>query len=154
MKKIILLSLSLFIAASSIAQNADEIGIIQSAYGMDKRALITEQMKLSPSEAQAFWPIYEKYEVSRKELSKVRIQNIVEYSKNYKAMSNEDATKLVTSALSNNSAQIKLQQKTFKELSKVITPARAAQFTQIEMYLENHIKAKLGDEMPFIEKTK
>lgn len=126
MKKIILLSLSLFIAANSIAQNADEIGIIQSAYGMDKRALITEQMKLSPTEAQAFWPIYEKYEVSRKELSKVRIQNILEYSKNYKSMSNEAATKLVNSALANNSSQIKLQQKTFKELSKAITPARAA----------------------------
>jgi hypothetical protein len=150
MKKILLLSVSLFFSLVSIAQNADEIAIIQSAYGMDKRAIVTEQMKLTPTEAEAFWPIYEQYEVSRKEYGKVRISNLMEYAKNYQSLSNEKATELINASYSNQANIMKLQQKTFKQLSKAITPVRAAQFAQIEMYLENAIKAKLGDEMPFI----
>lgn len=154
MKKVLLLSISLFFSLASIAQNADEIAIIQSAYGMDKRAIVTEQMKLTPTEAEAFWPIYEQYEVARKEYGKTRINNIMEYAKNYQSLSNEKATELINSSFTNQMNIMKLQQKTFKQLSKAITPARAAQFTQIEMYLENAIKAKLGDEMPFIEEKK
>jgi hypothetical protein len=154
MKKVLLLSISLFFSLASIAQNADEIAIIQSAYGMDKRAIVTEQMKLTPNEAEAFWPIYEQYEVARKEYGKTRIKNIMEYAKNYQSLSNEKATELINASYSNQMNIMKLQQKTFKQLSKAITPARAAQFTQIEMYLENAIKAKLGDEMPFIEEKK
>jgi hypothetical protein len=150
MKKVLLLSISLFFSLVSIAQNADEIAIIQSAYGMDKRAIVTEQMKLTPTEAEAFWPIYEQYEVGRKEYGKARISNIMEYAKNYQSLSNEKATELINASYSNQANIMKLQQKTFKQLSKAITPVRAAQFAQIEMYLENAIKAKLGDEMPFI----
>jgi Spy/CpxP family protein refolding chaperone len=154
MKKVLLLSICLFLSLASIAQNADEIAILQSAYGMDKRAIVTEQMKLTPNEAEAFWPIYEQYEVARKEYGKTRIKNIMEYAKNYQSLSNEKATELINASYSNQMNIMKLQQKTFKQLSKAITPARAAQFTQIEMYLENAIKAKLGDEMPFIEEKK
>lgn len=154
MKKILLLSAFLVSASFTMAQNADEIAIIQSTYGMDKRALVTEQMKLSQTEATAFWPLYDQYEADRKEIGKKRIANIVEYAKNYQSLSNEKATELVNASFSNQMDFIKLLKKTYTSMSKAITPVRAAQFIQIEMFLENAIKAKLGDEMPFIEQTK
>ena len=154
MKKILLLSLTLIFSAAAFAQNADEIAIIQSTYGMDKRALVTEQMKLSETEAKAFWPIYDEFEIARKEIGKKRIANIVEYAKNYQSLSNEAATALLDQSFENQSEFVKLLKKTYGQMSKAITPARAAQFIQIEMFLENAIRAKLGDEMPFIEKVK
>lgn len=151
MKKLLLLAFTLFTGVTAFAQTADEIAIIQSVYGMDKRAVVTEQMKLNASEASAFWPVYEQYEVERKELGKRRVENIVDYAKNYQNLSDEKATEMLNKSFDIQSDFVKLQQKTFKQMSKVITPARAAQFSQIEMYLENAIRAKLGDEMPFIE---
>jgi len=44
----------------------------------------------------------------------------------------------------------KLQQKTFKKLSKEISPLRAAQFTQLESFIENTIRAEILDAIPLI----
>lgn len=52
MKKVILLSVFLFAAMILKAQpTVDEINLIQSAYGMEKRAIVEQFMKLTEAEA-------------------------------------------------------------------------------------------------------
>ncbi|MBL7852351.1 MAG: hypothetical protein JNN04_15715, partial [Cyclobacteriaceae bacterium] len=66
MKKAILLSVFFFGALVLKAQpTVDEINLIQSAYGMEKRAIVEQYMKLTEAEASAFWKIYDEYEVKR-----------------------------------------------------------------------------------------
>ena len=73
MKKAILLSAFLMGAMILKAQpTTDEINLIQSAYGMEKRAIVEQAMKLTETEAAGFWKIYEEYEVSRKDYGKKR----------------------------------------------------------------------------------
>jgi Spy/CpxP family protein refolding chaperone len=151
MKKVILLSLCLFASVILRAQpTTDEIGLIQSAYGMEKRAIVEKYMKLTEAEATGFWKVYEAYEVSRKELGKKRFSTIVDYANNYANLTDAKATELVKQAMNIQMSISKLQQSTFSKMAKVISPKRAAQFIQLENYLETVIRLNITDDIPFI----
>jgi len=128
----------------------DEIGLIQSAYGMEKRAIVEQVMKLTEAEAPAFWKVYDEYEVSRKEYGKKRVDNIVDYANNYDKMTDAKATELIKAALNNQASFTKLLQSTYSKMSKATTPTRAAQFLQLEYYLENVIRLGISDGIPMI----
>jgi hypothetical protein len=53
--------------------------------------------------------------------------------------------------LANSAAFNKLQDKTFKKISKELSPIRAAQFFQIETFLESIVRARIAGEIPLIE---
>lgn len=151
MKRVILLSAFLFGALVLKAQpTVDEINLIQSAYGMEKRAIVEQYMKLTEAEASAFWKVYDEYEVKRKDYGKTRVSNIVDYANNYANLTDAKAGELIKKSLDNQIAFTKLQEATFKKLSKVMAPKRAAQFIQLENYLETVIRLNIADDIPFI----
>jgi hypothetical protein len=151
MKKIILFAICLVFAAGSQAQtNTDEIALMQSAFGMTKQQMVKDFMKLSETESAAFWTIYDDYEAARKEIGKKRIANISAYADNYAGLTNEKATELMNKSFAIQSEFLKLQQKTFKKMSKEVSPLRAAQFTMLESYIENSIRMDVMDEIPLI----
>jgi Spy/CpxP family protein refolding chaperone len=152
MKKFLLFAVCLAFAAVSMAQSSnDEVAMFQSMYGMGKQQLIADHMKFTEAESAKFWKIYDEYEISRKEIGKTRIANIKDYAENYEKLSNEKATQLVKSSLANSAAFNKLQDKTFKKISKELSPIRAAQFFQIETFLESIVRARIAGEIPLIE---
>jgi DNA-directed RNA polymerase subunit F len=151
MKKAILLSVFFFGALVLKAQpTVDEINLLQSAYGMEKRAIVEQYMKITEAESAAFWKVYDEYEAKRKEFGKTRVNNIVEYANNYATLTDEKAAELVKKALENQMAITKHQENTFKKLAKVMPAKRAAQFIQLENYLETVIRLNIADDIPFI----
>lgn len=151
MKKVILLTVFLFGAMILKAQpTIDEINLLQSAYGMEKRAIVEQFMKLTEAEATGFWKVYEEYEASRKEYGKKRVSIIVEYASNYDKLTDEKATQLIKSSLDNQATFTKLLKSTYSKMSKATSPKRAAQFLQLENYLETVVRLKIGDEIPMI----
>jgi len=152
MKTILFFSICLLFAGSTVAQSvADEMALFQSIYGTGKQQLIADHLKFTEAESQIFWKIYDEYEISRKEIGKTRLANIKDYAENYEKLSNEKATQLVKASLKNTAAFSKLQDKTFKKVSKELSPIRAAQFFQIETFLESIVRARIAGEIPLIE---
>jgi len=151
MKKVFLLAISIVFAIASQAQtNTDEVALVQSAFGMTKQQMVKDFMKLSETEATAFWPIYDEYEAARKEMGKKRIANISDYADNYAKLTDDKAAELINKSFSIQGEFAKLQQKTFKKLSKSLSPLRAAQFTMFESYIETSIRTEIMDEVPLI----
>lgn len=151
MRKIVVSALCMVLAFTSFAQsNSDEVALLQSAFGMSKQEMVKNYMKLNETEATAFWTIYEDYEAARKEMGKKRIANIMDYANNYSKLTDEKAAQLINTSFSVQGEFLKLQQKTFKKISKSISPMRAAQFTMLEAFIENSIRAEILDEIPLI----
>jgi len=151
MKKLILLSAFFLTAVVLKAQpTSDEVSLIQSAYGMEKRAIVEQYMKLTDAEAAGFWKVYEEYETARKAYGKKRVDMIVEYANNYANLTDDKAKEIVKNSLANQTSFTKLQQSTYAKMCKVISPKRAAQFTQLETYLETVIRLNIWDDIPFI----
>lgn len=151
MKKMILAAICMVFAIASNAQsNKDEVALLQSAFGMSKQQMVKDFMKLSDTESVKFWAIYDEYEASRKEIGKKRITNIENYANNYDNLTNEKATELMNSSFAIQGEFGKLQQKTFKKMSKELSPLRAAQFTMLEGFIENSIRTEILDAIPLI----
>ncbi len=139
-----------FAVATQAQSNKDEVALLQSAFGMGKQEMVKDFMKLSANEATAFWAIYDGYEAARKEIGKKRIANISAYADNYAELTGAKATELMNNSFAIQTEFLKLQQKTFKKLSKALSPLRAAQFAMFESYIENSIRTEIMDAVPLI----
>ncbi len=151
MKNLLLAAGFIILSFSINAQtNAEEITMVQSIYGMDKRELIAKHMKLNATQAPLFWQFYDEYEIQRKEIGQKRANNIISYADKYEQMSNEDADKLIKTSFEINSSFIQLCEVTYKKMAKSLTPVIAAQFIQAEMFIENMIRQELSLDIPLI----
>ncbi len=151
MKRIILSAVIFFIVFCAQAQsNVDDVDLIQSVYGMQKRELIAKHMKLTPDQTILFWNLYNEYEISRKDIGLKRMKNIENYADKYDSLSDLDADALMKTTFEINMEFIKLWEKTYKIMSKSISSVTAAQFIQAEMFFENIIRQQLAMEIPLI----
>ncbi len=85
-----------------------KIDLMQSVFGMEKKAMIAEYVKIDPAQADAFWVQYDAYETARKELGKKRIALLEQYAQNYDKMTYETADKWTTDLISLATATDKL----------------------------------------------
>ena len=101
-----------------------------------KTAYITEQLDLSSAEAEVFWPVYNKYE---KKLFELRVVNMRKERSRVKelggsdALSEEEASKFLSTMLSSEKEVIKTREEMFKALSKTLNPVKLFKLYQAEM---------------------
>ena len=145
MKNFIAIAVFAIFSMSAYAQQSkDEVTILQSAYGMQKRDLVSKYIDVSEAQSATFWKMYEEYEVARKQIGSKRANNIMEYAKNYESMSDENIHSLVKSSLEVNKEFDALWEKTFKQMAKSLSPKIAAKFYQLELYLETMVRSELS----------
>jgi hypothetical protein len=143
------LFLTLTISLSLNAQTiTEEVDLIQSIYGMEKKSVISEF--LGDSVGDTFWEVYDAYELERKQLGKDRIQLLSDYADNYTELKGEKADAMVKNAESLNKSQNKLISKYTKQVRKVAGSEVAAQFYQIEHYLLSATRTEIFENIPFI----
>ncbi|KAF0236290.1 MAG: hypothetical protein FD181_2861 [Prolixibacteraceae bacterium] len=107
-------------------------------------------MKIEAGKAYLFWQMYDEYEVARKEIGTQRVKNIEQYAKKYENLTNEEADALVKASMEVQKSFIGLWEKTYKNMSKSISPITAAQFLQAEMFFENMFRQELSTDIPLI----
>ncbi|MDN3204799.1 hypothetical protein [Algoriphagus sediminis] len=154
MKKLFTFTACIFLGiGASFAQQSldDEITLIQSAFGMDKKMIVDAYMDLPESVASGFWEVYQNYETQRQLLSRDRIKIINDYIEGYDQIGEEKANELATRTLRNDLALSKLHSKYYKKFKKVTSAKDAAKFLQIDTYIHNTIRNAIQQELPFID---
>ena len=151
--------LCIFLFFSASAQvTQDDINLVQSMYGKEKRTLVQEYMAFTDSaKATAFWKEYDAYETERKKLGQDFISVLQDYANNYDKLDDKKADELIMRVSSNNIAYENLYMKYYKKMKPVVGALKASQFFQLEGYLRSAIKTTVLDEIPFIgeiDKTK
>ena len=142
-----LLFMSSFVMAQS---NKEDVDIIQSAFGKDKKDLVKDYMELSAKDSAAFWKLYDEYEDKRKLIGRERINLLEQYANGYQNLDNAKAEKLATAILSNDAKYNMLYQTYFKKFTTVFGAKNAAKFLQLEMYVQTYVRANVMREIPLI----
>lgn len=140
----------LFPGLLSAQVSQGDIQLVQKYFGMEKLALVKDYMELSPKQDSAFWPVYNRYETERQELGKKRIELVDMYMNSLGSINEAKATELVDRGITIETSFKKLQKKYFTEMTKVIGPVKAAQFYQLENYLNNIINITIQESIPFV----
>jgi hypothetical protein len=157
MKKLVSVIVFGILAFNVSAQGADEMAEIRQILGKEKKDLIKQFMNLNEADAAKFWPLYDQYSEKRTSIANDRISLLKDYVNGYDGMTEELASSLGKKYFKNESANLKLQQKYFKKISKSVSPMKAMQFMQAENYIQTTIKSALQDAIPFVgefEKSK
>ena len=137
--------------ASSFAQSAiEEIEYFQSIFGMEKKAIVANFIKLEDPVKTAFWTVYDQYESERKALGQQRIALLADYANNYDKLNDEKIEELISATIKQKSSNDKLVNKYYKQMKKVAGTKVAAQFFQIESYFQSTIRASILENIPLI----
>ena len=152
MKNIIIVIAALLVTMGVSAQtNTEEIDLIQSIYGIEKKAIVKEFVQPKTINATAFWMIYEKYEVDRKVLGKERIQLLDQFATQFEKMTNEESSIWMKKVFALDNKQDKLIEGYYKKVSKATSPLVAMRFYQVENFLLTAMRYEILNEMPFVE---
>lgn len=137
-----------FLSLSTFAQSSqDEIQLMQSLYGMEKRDIVAEFVELSEVQATEFWALYDEYENQRKELGKKKYQLLQSYVDDYGQVKPEDADAFMKQAIPLRIKSDKLTDNYYKKVKSKTDPIVAMQFYQIENYLADAIKMELLEDI-------
>jgi len=158
MKKLIVIAVASLLSTCMFAQsNKEDVDLIQSIFGKEKKELVQVYMTIPEAQSAKFWTLYDEYETARKKLGQERIKLIEAYATNYETLDSKKASDLVTKKFAWADKYTKFQQSYFTKFSAVIGGLQAAKFMQLEDYIENCIRLTIQEEIPFIgelDKTK
>ena len=124
------------------------IELLRSDLKTGRKALLTEAMQFTEKEANAFWPIYNEYELERSKMGDRYLQSLKEYAANYDTMTNEMAEKLMKKVFVWQKDNVSLVEKYYKKVAKAITAKRAARFVQMENRINQLVLLQLASEIP------
>jgi len=155
MKKTALLIALLVIGALSYAQsNKNEVDLMQAAVGMQKQDAVAQFVHPTDAQKDAFWKLYDEYEVTRKLNGQKRIQLFEQYAAQYSTMTNEQAEAWMKEVIKLQEATDKLIVTYYEKVKKATSPIVATQFYQIENFILAAVRAEILDEIPFVKQPK
>jgi len=152
MKNYLLIIIALLVSNFAFTQSDEEVDLVQSLFGMEKKEVVADFVQPSGAEKETFWKLYDEYEIQRKELGKQRLEVLNIYAAEYLTMTNEQADEWTIKA-------VDLQKKTdalivtYYGKIKIETDAiLATQFYQIENYILTYIRMNVLQDVPFVKK--
>jgi hypothetical protein len=151
MKKFYVLLVMLVSSFSAFSQVTEgEMKYIQKLWGKEKKEILQAVMQLNETEAAKFWPIYEAYSTSRQSLGLERTKLTENYASNYGKIADEELDQMTKAALKNDKSINKLYSKYYGKVKKAVGPMRAAQFLQLENYLDGKVRLAIQDQLPLL----
>jgi len=133
--------------------NTEEIDLIQSIYGIEKKAIVEEFVQPVVENRVPFWEVYDAYELERKALGKERLELLVEFGEKFESLSNEEADAWMKKVISLSKRQDKLVDGYYNKVKKVTSPIVAMRFYMLEAYLLTAIRYEILDAIPFPEES-
>src|SRR5215831_2207309 len=151
MKKLIVFGLSLVLAPYVNAQSSnDEMQMFQTMFGLAKKEIVSEFVKIDASKKDTFWKLYDEYELNRKQLGQKRFVALNNYVKNYTKLSADETDQIIKDIISLSTTQDKLIAQYYDKIKKEISISSAAQFYQIEWYLQSQVRTYILETIPMI----
>jgi|GEM_PF-1150628 len=151
MKKLIVFGLALIFVSPAVAQiNNDEMQMFQTLFGTPKKEIVSEFVKVEPQNSGRFWQLYDDYEHHRKQLGQKRFVVLNNYVKNYSKLSAAETNEIMEDIILLTTSQDRLIARYYKRIKSSIGILAAAQFYQIEWYLQSQIRTNILENIPMI----
>ena len=145
----VLASLPMLAVASSLES---EIELLRSDLKASKVEVVKDALHVEGAKADAFWPVYRKYQLDLDKIGDKRLALIKDYAAHYDHMTDEKAKSLVKQSLDLQAQKTGLLKSYYPQFEKVLGAIDAAKLVQVEHLMMALVDLKLASEMPLIEK--
>ncbi len=117
----------------------------------EKSCILAENLPLTETEAQGFWPLQREYDAEFTKLLDERYAAIIRFSEHYGSMTDAEATKLAEKSFEIESKRTALKRKYFARFCKVLPALKAARFFQIENQINLLLDLKVAASLPLLK---
>ncbi len=145
-----------FLAAFSSLANAqnisDNIEMGREIIQTKRKAIVMQNLGLSPAESEKFWVVYNSYRDDMKDTGDQYIEVIKRYAKERNAgtLNDNNSRKLLRDWLAVEKRWVDVKEKYVPRFSKVIPSTKVLRFYQIDNKLDAEIKGQLAREIPLV----
>jgi len=125
-----------------------DLALTRASIQLRRQAIVTSVMDLTPTESQAFWPLYREYRV---EMAKVgdRVQKLlVDYTGQYDTLTDEQAKKIMKEWISIENAKMSVKSKYVSRFQKIMPARKVMRFFQADNKLDAVLNAQLASVVP------
>ena len=137
------------IAAQEAAPDA--LAVETEQFNRERRQLVQQNLELTKSEAEGFWPIYDQFERDRAVLTKTRRALIDEFGEHYDVMTDAMAKKLLHGYINFEEEHVRLWKIYFGKFDKVLPIKKLARYYQIEHKIRAFVDAGIAQELPLLK---
>jgi hypothetical protein len=135
-------------AQSSVDQNID---LLRQDIRSHKKQIIAANLKLTDTEAEKFWPLYDQYTAELVKINDAKYAVIKEYAINYDTLTDDKALTLTRQLLDVDQQVAQLRIKYVPLVNKVISGKKTAFFFQMDRRLLMLIDLQLAEQIPMIQ---
>jgi hypothetical protein len=145
----VLMSIPAMVGAGSLES---EIELLRSDIKTEKVEIVKEALHVEGAKADAFWPVYRKYQADLDKIGDKRLAMLKDYAANFSNMTDAKAKTLVKQALDLQSQRTTLLKNYYPQFEKVLGSIDAAKLVQVENLILALLDVQVGAELPLIEK--
>ena len=128
----------------------NEIEMVRALARMDRRAVLTQELALSGTEAEAFWKIYASYETDMDKVYNKLVKLITNYAARQESMDAATADKLMKDYFAFKRDVIKTRESYSKKVARALTSQKAARWVQVEGKMDTLRDLNLARQIPLI----
>ena len=117
----------------------------------DKRTVYANNLGMSQSESEQFWPIYDEYESKVKKLDDRFLELVNQYAAKYDTLSEADATAGLKEKMEIERERMDLKQSYTKKVAKILPPKKALRYAQLETRIETLLRSQVYGLIPLAQ---
>jgi len=155
---ILILFLTCIFTETGLSQPSKEYKdeINETRFLLEQRRIIVikRTMHLTSSEAEKFWPLYEKYNADIKKIGDREVKLITLYADNFQKLTDKIANYMVQEHFAIIKAKNELQASYFPKFKAVLPVIKAARFFQIENKIDALNENDMARKIPLLEEPK
>lgn len=115
-----------------------------------KKQMVAANMDLTDTEAEKFWPVYDRYATDLANIYDTKLALVGEYFENYRTMDGDEAESYIRRRAAVEEDVMQLRLKYVPEFRKVLSGRQTALFLQIEWRLDLMLNLQLA-QAPLID---
>ena len=121
----------------------DFIDLLRKDVRSQKKQIIAENMDVSDSEAEKFWPVYDRYAAELSRIYDTKLSLLNDYAENYNTMTGEQAENYIRKRADVEQSIMQLRLKYMPAFRKVLSGRETALFYQLDWRLGLAIDVEL-----------
>ena len=119
----------------SMAERSEKYERMKSA----KIAFITDRLRLTPEEAEKFWPVFNEFEDKKDEITRELFKDLDKRPDQAGPPTDEEADKMIRQRFSEEEALLNLKKEYYGKFQKVLNPARILLLHEAGIDCRRHI---------------
>lgn len=116
--------------------------------GQQRKRLIAEGLRLTPNEAQGFWPVYDRFGAELEAWYRKEADLAADFGENYEEMPDDAARRLLERMLALEEDRLRLTKTYLPHFGKVLPPQKIVRFYQLDARIRAAVSASETAALP------